>query len=144
MKNKKTILIASNLIIYLLFVTYQALAPQGFCDANNFILCGYSMDTLRNIFNFFPVILFFSLLTYTMSQTVFAFWWKFARWAIPAVFALVILINLRLHHTSGGWLNMDAQIDLVLVGVIYGLFTIGSALSIIRARRALNTDEGKE
>jgi len=136
MKNKKNILIAGSLFIYLLFFYYQFMAPKGFCDVNNLILCGYSMDQLKNIFNFFPVILFFSLLTYTMSQAVFATWWKFARWAIPLVFTFVIVINLRLHHTPGGWLNMDAQIDLLLVGVIYGIFVIGSIISIVRGYKS--------
>jgi hypothetical protein len=138
MKNKKIILIAGSLFMYLFFLSYQTLAPKGLCDVNNFILCGYSMDQIRNIFNFFPLILFFSLLTYNMSQAVFATWWKFARWAIPAGFALVILVNLRLHHTPGGWLNMDAQIDLLLVGLVYGIFVIGSIVSIVRGYKSKN------
>jgi hypothetical protein len=136
MKNKKIMLIAVSSVMYLFFISYQTLAAGGICDVNNFILCGYSMDQIKNIFNFFPFILFFSLLTYTLSNAVFTTWWKFARWAIPLVFTLIIMINLRLHHTPGGWLNMDAQIDSLLVGVVYGVFTIGSIISIVRGYKS--------
>jgi hypothetical protein len=71
-----------------------------------------------------------------MSDAIFRTWWKFARWAIPTVFALVILVNLRLHHTPGGWLNMDAQVDLLLVGVVYGIFVLGAIISIVRGYKS--------
>jgi uncharacterized membrane protein YjjP (DUF1212 family) len=94
------------------------------------------LEIFFNTLIFFPFIFFFSLLTYTMSDAIFRTWWKFARWAIPTGFALVILINLRLHHTPGGWLNMDVQIDSFLMGVVYGVFVIGSIISIVRGYKS--------
>jgi hypothetical protein len=117
-------LIGSILLIVIKYAEYTVLFKN--------VLSWQYIEIFFNTLIFFPVILFFSLLTYTMPQTVFASWWKFARWSIPTGFALVILINLRLHHTPGGWLNMDAQIDLLLAGVIYGIFVIGSIVSIVR------------
>lgn len=136
MKNKKIILVVGSLLMYILFFAYKTSAPHGLCDSNSLLLCTYSMDSLRNIFNFFPIILLFSLLTYPLSTTVFTHWWRFARLAIPVVFALVLLINLRLHHSPGGWLNLDTQIDTLLVVVLYGIFAVGSLVQIIRGYRS--------
>jgi hypothetical protein len=133
MKNKKTgllmaSLVGSSLLILIKYTEYVVL----FRD----VLGRQYLEIFFNSLIFFPFILFFSLLTYTLPNAVFITWWKFARWAIPAVFASIILINLRLHHTPGGWLNMDAQIDLLLVGVVYGIFVIGSIISIVRGYKS--------
>jgi len=121
-------LVGSSLLILIKYTEYVVL----FRD----VLGRQYLEIFFNSLIFFPFILFFSLLTYTLPNAVFITWWKFARWAIPAVFASIILINLRLHHTPGGWLNMDAQIDLLLVGVVYGIFVIGSIISIVRGYKS--------
>ena len=98
------------------------------------------LEVFFNSLIFFPIILFFSLLTYKLGEKVFIAWWKFARFAIPLVFALVVIINLRLHHTPGGWLNMDTQIDSMLVIAIYGIFALGSLIQIYRGYKIVMVD----
>jgi hypothetical protein len=133
MRNKKVGLLGISLFgsILLLVIKYTE-----YVNLFRDMLGRQYLEIFFNTLIFFPFIFFFSLLTYTMSDAIFRTWWKFARWAIPTVFALVILVNLRLHHTPGGWLNMDAQIDLLLVGVVYGIFVIGSIISIVRGYKS--------
>jgi hypothetical protein len=135
MRNKKVGLLGISLFgsILLLVIKYTE-----YVNLFRDMLGRQYLEIFFNTLIFFPFIFFFSLLTYTMSDAIFRTWWKFARWAIPTGFALVILVNLRLHHTPGGWLNMDAQIDLLLVGVVYGIFVIGSIVSIVRGYKSKN------
>ena len=127
MKSKKIILLISSLAIFLLviikYTNYSSLLKE--------IFGRQWMEIIFNTLIFTPLILFFSLLTYWLPQVIFNSWWKFARLAIPIVFVLVIIINLR-PHSPGGWMNLDNEIDLLLVGVVYGLFTLGSLIQIIR------------
>jgi len=133
MRNKKVGLLGISLFgsILLLVIKYTE-----YVNLFRDMLGRQYLEIFFNTLIFFPFIFFFSLLTYTMSDAIFRTWWKFARWAIPTVFALVILVNLRLHHTPGGWLNMDAQVDLLLVGVVYGIFVLGAIISIVRGYKS--------
>jgi len=133
MRNKKVGLLGISLFgsILLLIIKYTE-----YVNLFRDMLGRQYLEIFFNTLIFFPFIFFFSLLTYTMSDAIFRTWWKFARWAIPTVFALVILVNLRLHHTPGGWLNMDAQVDLLLVGVVYGIFVLGAIISIVRGYKS--------
>jgi len=128
----KSIVFVSTFITSVFFIWYITNASLGLCDNFNIFLCDYSMDRIKAFFVFILIIFLFSLLTYKLPNRIFTYWWKFARLAIPAVFFLVILINLRLHHTPGGWMNLDNEIDLLMIYLIYGLFTLGSVIQIVR------------
>lgn len=90
------------------------------------------LEVIFNTLTFFPLILLFSLVTVSLPKTTFIAWWKFARFALPLSLGLIVLINLRLHHNPGGWMNLDSAIDFFLVSIIYGIFSIGSAIAIYR------------
>ena len=135
MQFKRTVLLVASLLICIFFYFYQFLAPKGLCDGISFLFCEYSMDQLRHIFNLFPIILFFSAATFFLPKTTFNVWWKFARIAIPVSLGLILLINLRLHHSPGGWINLDSAIDYVVVSIIYSIFTLGSAIAIYRGHK---------
>jgi len=133
MKNKKHFLlglglIGSSLLILIKYTEYIVFFRN--------ILGRQYVEVFFNTLTFFPFILFFSLLTYKMPDRVFRFWWKFARYAIPVVLGLVILINLRLHHTTGGLFNLDTAIDSLMVAILYGLFALGSVGTIIWSYRS--------
>lgn len=99
----------------------------------------YGFEYLELLFNtslFFPVILFFSLIGYFTPEKVFVFWWKFAYIAIPISFLGIFIISLELHHDSGGWFNMDNDIDLLMYFVIYSIFIIGSVWQIWKGWRS--------
>ncbi len=127
MKTKKIVLavaIIGVLIMYALFHTREL----GICE----IYCGSAINKYQNISLFFPIILFFSLITYKLKDSVFSAWWKFARFAIPVVFLLSFIISLGLHHSPGGFFNMDDSIDLIRYFVIYTVFVLGSLIQIYR------------
>lgn len=130
MNLKRKVLIGSivgSLILYLLFNSVDT----GLCK----IYCGNVIDQYQNVFLFFPIILIFSLLTYKMSEDVFVHWWKFSRVAIPIIFGISLLINLQLHHTPGGFMNMDNMFDVPALILMYLIFAIGSIVQIIRGLR---------
>ena len=128
MKNKSIILGLSFLFSLILFLIKYTVFSIFLKD----ILGRQWLEITFNTLFFMPIIFFFSLLTYKLPNKVFTYWWKFARLAIPMVFILVILINLRLHHTPGGWMNLDNEIDLLMTYLIYGLFILGSFIQIVR------------
>jgi hypothetical protein len=70
-----------------------------------------------------------------MPGDVFAYWWKFSRVVIPVIFGISLLINLGLHHTPGGFMNMDNMFDVPALIFMYLVFTIGSIVQIIRGLR---------
>ncbi len=101
---------------------------------------GYSSpDFIKPILGailFFPVFLFFSIITYKMPFKAFEYWWRFARFTVPLVFMLSIPVSLGLFHSPGGFLNLDDLTDFILYASIGLLFTIGSIVQIIRGYRA--------
>ena len=135
MRNKKIGLLIISFVLTCLFLVAKNSVNLDICESSDYSCRSY-LDMYERFLSPSYLLLFFSLLTYTLSDAIFSIWWKFARWAIPAVFALVILINLRLHHTPGGWLNMDVQIDSFLMGVVYGVFVLGAIISIVRGYKS--------
>ncbi|MFT7645088.1 MAG: hypothetical protein ACI9BF_000759 [Candidatus Paceibacteria bacterium] len=132
---KKLIILISSALFFLLLTIYENTAPKGVCDTYSIFLCNYSMYQIVNIKNIFGIVLFFSLLTYKLPVRVFNAWWKFARFTVPTIFALVILINLGFHHNDGGFFNMDADFDRLYVNFLYIIFIIGSLIQIVRGYR---------
>jgi len=122
---KQSLLIFSavgSVILYLLFNTRDT----GLCN----IYCGPAIDQFQNIFLFFPIIFIIVLTTSKLDEQVFVYWWKFARWAIPIIFILSIIINLELHHSpTGQWQDM---FDLPALLVMYAAFIIVSVGQIYR------------
>jgi hypothetical protein len=133
MKNKKHFLLSlglvgSTLLILIKYTEYIVFLRN--------ILGRQYVEVFFNTLTFFPFILFFSLLTYKMPDRVFSFWWKFARYTIPVILGLVIVVNLRLHHTAGGLFNLDTAIDSLIIAILYGFFTLVSVGSIVWSYRS--------
>lgn len=93
------------------------------------------VEFVFNVFLFFPFILFFTLLLYWLPAVYWQQWWRFARIAIPIIFFLSILINLRLHHSPGGIMNFDNILDVPALILMYSIFTLGSLWKLSQARR---------
>jgi hypothetical protein len=127
---KKIILACSflgTIILYVLFNTREF----GLCELG----CGDWVDRIQNNFLFFPVILVFSIATFFLKGETFNSWWKFARIAIPIIFVISTIINLQLHHTPGGFFNMDNMFDLPIIFLMYAVFVLGSLIQIYRGYR---------
>lgn len=105
--------------------------------------CFRYLELIFNLSLFFPIILFFSLLTYRMSDSVFTAWWKFARYAIPIGFILLaIIFSGILHGSTAGSLGMgdfmNKVIDFYSAVLIYVLFILGSCVQIYRGRKKVD------
>lgn len=127
---KKAILLGSFIGCITLYVLFNT-RTLGLCDIN----CGDWIDKIQNNFLFFPILLTFSLITYKMKPEAFRNWWKFARVAIPIILVISTVINLQLHHTSGGFFNMDNMFDLPALILMYSIFVMGSLIQIYRGYR---------
>lgn len=122
---KKIILIGSLIGTVLLYILFNT-RDFGICQLG----CGNWVDKTQNNFLFFPIILTFSFATYFLSIRYFNSWWKFARIAIPIIFIISTLINLKLHHTSSSFMNLDDILDLPILFLMYGVFIVGSLWQI--------------
>jgi len=98
--------------------------------------CRKTLDSIEHLFYFFPLILFFSLLTYKMKDSAFKAWWRFAKWAIPIIFLASFIIAQGYHHHPGGWMNFDSAIDLAMYIAMYSIFILGSTIQIFRGYNA--------
>ena len=108
--------------------------PLGLCEKMNYG-CISKYNILHNSYCMFALVSFFAIVAYKTSQRAFYFWWKFACFAIPTAFFLSIPVGLGLFHDPGGFWNMDDLTDLILLGLIYVIFVIGSIIQIIRGYR---------
>lgn len=113
---------------------YEYLAPTGLCGRVEIFLCEYYMSSIVRIGDFFGIVFLFSF-TNLFLKNYFNRWYRFALWAVPLCLALLILLNLRLHHSSGGFMNMDDLFDYPIVIIIYGFFIVGSIVQLTREYR---------
>ncbi len=117
--------VLGSIFAYMLFHTRET----GFCN----IYCGDLINETQIAFLFFYIILFFSLVTYKMPARIFVLWWTFAKFAIPLVFVLSLLINFGIFHSSSGtWQDM---FDVPIIMLLYCIFILGSLIQIIRGYR---------
>lgn len=119
--SKKFVLIGSSIsllpIIIIKTVPTELYQPLGLIPYTEFIF---------NVSLLFPFIFIFALLTYWLPSQYFSAWWCFARITIPIIFAISVLINLRLHHSPGGFMNLDNIFDVPAHFLMYGIFVLGS------------------
>ncbi len=131
MKIKQFIFITSFFATLGMWVGRKAVL-LGICEATDYS-CRVTFDLSERILMFAPFVLFFSILTYKMSEQVFTAWWKFAKYAIPTVLLLSTVINLELHHSPAG--QMQGMFDAPALGLLYFIFTFGSIIQVVRAYR---------
>ena len=132
MKNK--ILTLFGIGTLLLFIKFGPVVEYLFNNARDSFLTR-NLELLFNSLLIFPIVLFFSIVTYRAPERVFAAWWKFARLSVPLLFAVSVVINLGYFHSDGGVLKMDDVVDQVLLSGVHLLFILGSIIQIIRGYR---------
>lgn len=92
------------------------------------VYCNQSLGEWWNLFLFFPFLLFFSILTYKLPETISRAWIKYALFATPIVLAISLYINLELHHDpKGAWQGI---FDSTALWILYILFSLGSLISM--------------
>lgn len=135
MSKKFTVLSVAILGTAVLAVTRYSV-QWGLCREMDYS-CVTSFDKVEIVSYFFPILLFFSLVTYCMPQRVFAAWWRYAKYAIlVSLIALVGVVVGVLHGGTagsgglGGFVN--GAIDRLALTLIHGLFSLGSLIQIAR------------
>ena len=130
---KKLVFLAS-LVATGLMLVFRNTVSLSLCGKREYD-CRETYDTLEISLYIFVFVLFFSVITYKAPEKIFTTWWKFTRIALPVILLFTILINLKLHHNPGGWINMDADVDRAAFALMYAIFVIGSLVQIIRGYR---------
>ena len=129
---KNTIIVSSLLTtLLLIFVRSEFLLSYVFENYRGSFLAN-NLELVHNTLLLFPIVLLFSLVTYKAPERIFSAWWCFARIAVPVILFVTILSNLKLHHSPGGWMNMDDDIDRAVITLLYIFFVIGSLIQIVR------------
>lgn len=146
MSTKKNLLIATLATLVVIFVSENPLV-FGFCQnvaewsggmkycADNSIFPEY----IRQISGFLSIsLLFFSLLTYRMHETVFRAWWNFARWFAPIIVVATLLLE---GMGSGGGMGIGGAIssgfNIFVSSILYVILVTVSLWKIVRAYRGL-------
>jgi hypothetical protein len=126
---KKKIILFTSLALVIMFSILIL-----FVDILNYDFCSRDCINIGESFFFFPLVFFFSLITYFTPDRIFQSWWKFARIAIPLIFTPILLINLEVHHSKNGqWQDI---FDLQILILLYSIFTIGSIWAIWKGWRS--------
>jgi hypothetical protein len=131
--NKKllVLIIAATGTLFLLIMRYTEFVE--YCDNVFLKNCLGNFEFVHNVLLFAPVVLFFSLLTYKMRDSVFTYWWKFARVGVPITLLIVTVVNLELHHNPAG--EMQGILDVPFLFLVNAIFIIGSLIQIYRGYR---------
>ncbi len=132
-KNKKMTLIFA--IVTSIFILMRYAEDIGLCSSVDY-QCLTNTDRFEYILYVIPLSLLFSVISLFAKEAVFKVWWRFARFAIPAVLVASFVISLELHHSPGGWFNVDKEVDLAMTSFIYLLFILGSAWQMYHGFRA--------
>lgn len=125
MINKKYNFVVS-LIVFLLILVYGIYLDKIGCDTNP-QWCADTLDISQGIF--FTSILYtlISALLLLLPNHYFTTWWKFARIGLPLALAAVVYVNLTF---TSGYMSWGTGFDLLIIGAIYGLFILGSLISV--------------
>ncbi len=72
---------------------------------------------------------FLSLITYKMRDEVFRAWWNFARWWVPVIIAVTLLLT---NASGGGTLGMNQDFTVFILGILYAILVLTSLVRIVR------------
>ena len=142
----KNFILGASLVMVLLLLYLRSDFEREYCRvATDSVICFGNVEFFHNVAIFFVFILFFSLFTYKMPEIIFKYWWAYAKYAIPTILLLSIIINLEWHHkgTGGGFLSPIGydEIDLAALMLLYSVFTLGSLIQIYRGWRHKKRDK---
>jgi hypothetical protein len=84
------------------------------------------------LISFFPVFLL-SLVTFWMKEEVFKAWYKVASWFVPVIVLTTIYLNAT--SSSGGFFNMDKEINFLILLILYSIFVLTSIWKIVTTYR---------
>jgi hypothetical protein len=133
---KKNVLVISMLTTALLLVWQYAMSTFGLCRVGG--IYNFSCYDISNFiqFSFFPASAFvfiFSLVIFWMKEEVFKAWYKVASWFVPVIILTTIYLNAT--SSTGGFFNMDKEINFLILLILYSIFVITSIWKIVTTYR---------
>jgi general stress protein CsbA len=135
MKKIKKIVLVVSLVgtVVLLSLAFFRDTLYDYCFAEG--RCWRFWNSLDGVGDLFFPILFlflFSLITYKMRDEVFRAWWNFARWWVPVIMVVTLLLN-NASGTGGGYIGMGQDFTSLVLGILYATLVIVSLVKIVRA-----------
>ncbi len=127
----KRIVFWISLFISTYLVVALIMGPSNYCYYNS--LCDKLFNSINLIgpdIALFPVIFFFSLVTYKMRDEVFKFWLKFCYFYIP-IFVLIIFTFTLPGSNGGGWAIPGGFFTALIFFFLLFLFFLISLILVI-------------
>lgn len=115
--------------IVLLFI-FKHSVDLGICSLSDYD-CRSTFSNLALALYIAPIFTFFAIVTFFWKEP-FRLWWPFAVTTAPIIFIISIILLSGFHHTGGGFINIDQDIDAYFIFLLYALFALGSIIQIIR------------
>jgi len=126
MWNKKINFIGSLAITFTLLGYGIYLDVLGGCE-RHIEWCVASLDVTQSIFYTIILYTIFSFITFLLPTHYFTAFFQFARFGLPLTIAALFYINLTY---DSGLFGFGAGLDLLLIGLCYSLFILGSLLAL--------------
>jgi hypothetical protein len=126
---KISALVGGLVAIVLLFI-FRYSVDLGMCNAGDYY-CVMFYNNLELSLYIAPIFTFFAMVT-IFSKEPFRFWFPFAIIAAPIIFIISVIVRSGFHHTVGGFMNIESDIDAFFILFLYALFTLVSVVQIIR------------
>lgn len=126
------LLIIASAQFFLMRSDYWDLLKNGFfynVIENNF-------EAFHDTLLLFPIALLFSIISTMFPHKVFISWFSFASISIPIISIVAFVISLGLHHENGGFINIEKDIDISFILLLYVFFVLGSLVQIWRGYRS--------
>lgn len=124
MTKKNVLRISSSYIIYfILLLLVSWWCRSSWCQMREDDAFGFV------VYIFLPLapVFLFSLITYKMHDNVFRAWWNFARWFVPIIIAMTVILN---NSGGGGTIGMNQDFTFFILGVLYTVLVIVSLAKI--------------
>lgn len=139
--------IGSLLLIVSTIIRKTFFSIDGYCYLKYSDVCSTINNiTTWNVYNFdnfliyiFPILLFFSLLTYRMQDEIFKHWVRFAVWGVPTVIIAHTLMY-AIFYRNGSPDVFERIVVVPIFILIYGLFIIISIWRIVSKWRELRRE----
>ena len=130
MSIKKRLILAISLLGSLSLVLFVNPVSWNLCSQLDYS-CREMYSALWQSFLLFPIILFFSLLTFSLPERVFMMWSNFTQFFAPLTFVVLLLLSFEIHHaTNGQWQDM---FDSFFLMAVMSFYVLGSLIQITRA-----------
>lgn len=133
MMTNKILMQGSSISVFIFLISFYLFSAswcyQGsICNHMEYAL---SKSGIYELVFFLTIPLFLlSLITYRMKDEVFRAWWGFARWWVPVIIAVTILLE---NAGGGGTLGMNNDFTAFILIILYSILIIVSLVKIVRA-----------